>query len=84
MLYVFECRADSHVFIHPGKLFSNKTLLFACVLSIAVTLAVVYIPALQSIFALSAVRGELLLPVLGCTLISPLMGVFDRRKNTKR
>lgn len=84
MLYVLECRADSHVFIHPGKLFSNKTLLFACVLSIAVTLAVVYIPALQSIFALSAVRGELLLPVLGCTLISPLMGVFDRRKNTKR
>ncbi len=83
MLYVLECRSDRHLFAKPGSLLANKTLLAACVVSVSATLAVVYIPFLQRIFALSAVKGELLLPVLGCTMISPLMGVFDRRKNSK-
>ena len=78
MLFVLECRSESRLFVPPAQLLTNRTLLFACLLSVAVTLACVYIPALQNIFSLCAVDGLLLVPVLGSTLLSPLMGLFDR------
>ncbi|MEG1268053.1 MAG: cation transporting ATPase C-terminal domain-containing protein, partial [Oscillospiraceae bacterium] len=77
MVHVFECKLDRGAPLGSLHPFRNKTLLFACGMSIVVTLAVVYLPILQKIFSTAAVTGELLIPVLGSVLISPLVGMLD-------
>ena len=80
MVHVLECKMENG--IKGANLFGNKTLLLAIVLSVAVTLAVVYLPVLQGIFSTAAVTGRSLWPVMACIAMSPLLGVFS--SNTKK
>ncbi|MEA5050961.1 MAG: cation-translocating P-type ATPase [Oscillospiraceae bacterium] len=73
MVHVLECKLDAAGF-ELSSIFRNRVLLFACLLSVAVTLAVVYMPFLQSVFETAAVTGRPLLISLGCIALSPLVG----------
>lgn len=82
MMHVLEIKLEKG--FRNVNLLGNKTLLFAITASVAVTLAVVYLPTLQSIFETTAVLGRNLLPVLGCILISPVMGLLLRIGRKKK
>ncbi|WP_143288770.1 cation-translocating P-type ATPase, partial [Calderihabitans maritimus] len=56
LLYVFECRSDYYSAFEAG-LFSNKYLLLAVAGSVAMQLAVIYLPALQSVFKTVSLNG---------------------------
>ncbi len=73
MLHVLECKLDASGF-ELSSVFRNKTLLAACLLSIGVTFAVVYLPFLQRIFQTAAVTGGALAVCAGCVALSPLLG----------
>ncbi|MEG1304837.1 MAG: cation-translocating P-type ATPase C-terminal domain-containing protein, partial [Oscillospiraceae bacterium] len=87
MVHVFECRVSASGGLRNMKFFANKTLLAACLCSIGVTIAVVYIPFLQKIFMTSSVTGIYLLVVVGTIILSPLMGLLFElafREKTKK
>ncbi|MEA4912267.1 MAG: cation-translocating P-type ATPase [Oscillospiraceae bacterium] len=73
MVYVLECKLDASDFAWRS-MFRNKTLLFACLLSVGVTIAVVYFPPLQAVFQTAAVTGKSFLISVGCIALSPLVG----------
>ena len=78
MIHVFECKLDCGASLSALHLLKNHTLVFACLLSVAVTIAVVYFPPLQAIFQTTAVKGDQLLIALGASLLSPLVGLTER------
>jgi Ca2+-transporting ATPase len=73
MLYVLECKLESGV----RRMLNNKTLIIAVALSVGMTLAVVYLPVLQKVFATTAVAPEMLGPVALSVAINPIMGLLS-------
>lgn len=76
MTHVFECKLARGEKLTFRSLFGNKTLTLACAISLIVTAAVIYLPALQGIFSTASVSGAPLAISLACALISPLAGLL--------
>lgn len=76
MLYVLENRFSRS---REAKPFSNPALTGAVALSMAVTLATVYIPPLAAIFGTQPVTGLPLAAAAVCTAVSPFIGIAMRR-----
>ncbi|NLC79526.1 MAG: cation-translocating P-type ATPase, partial [Ruminococcaceae bacterium] len=83
MIHVFECKFEDGGF-SVSEIFSNRLLVAASLSSIAVTVAVIYLPFLQKIFLTCAVTGTPLLVSLGCVALSVAIGLlggkFPKRK----
>ncbi len=81
MIHVLECKLEGGW--RNANFFGNRTLVFAIFVSIAVTFAVVYLPPLQAIFQTTAVTGRYLLPMLGCIVLSPILGFISGKIQKK-
>ena len=75
MTHVLECKLENG--FTRENLLGNKTLIIAVIVSVAMTLAVVYIPALQTIFETVQVTGQNLLIALGSIALSPILGTLS-------
>ena len=79
LIHVFECKSETRSFLRIPFM-NNRWLVLAALVSLAMILAVIYIPALQPMFHTVALTGGQLLVVCGISLIGPVMsGILGRR-----
>ncbi|MDO4566892.1 MAG: cation-translocating P-type ATPase, partial [Oscillospiraceae bacterium] len=76
MTHVFECALKKGAKPSLKTLFGSRSLNFACLLSLGVTSAVIWLPFFQGVFSTAALSGLPLLIALGSALISPLAGAL--------
>ena len=79
LIHVFECKSEEKPLFRINLL-NNKKLLGAAAVSLAVLLAVIYVPALQVIFDTCALGFDVLIwPIVYC-FIAPLVLSFWRKR----
>ncbi len=83
MIHVFECKFEDTRFSFR-EIFSNRLLVAACLSSVAVTLAVIYVPSFQNIFLTCAVTGASLIVSLGCVVLSVIIGSIGSKFPSKK
>ena len=78
LIHVFECKSERKR-LTQIPLGNNPWLIAAVLTSLAMILAVIYVPFLQPVFQTVALSGQQLLTVLGISLLGPLLsGLFQR------
>ena len=78
LIHVFECKSERKRLTRI-PLGNNPWLIGAALTSLAMILAVIYVPFLQPVFRTIALSGSQLLTVLGISLLGPLLsGLFHR------
>ena len=83
MIHVFECKFEDTRF-SLREIFSNRLLVIACLSSVAVTIAVIYLPILQTVFLTSAVKGAPLLISAACVVLSVILGSVGSKFPSKK
>ncbi len=83
LIHVFECKSErKSIFEIP--VLNNKALILAVSCSVAMILAVIYIPVLQPIFKTTSIVAEDWALVLGFTGIVPVAASMFRRRGAKK
>ncbi len=72
LFHVFECKSE-HKNIFTVPYFNNPRLILAVLFSVAVIMAAVYIPFLQTVFATVALTSQQLLICMGIAFAAPLL-----------
>ena len=83
LIHVFECKSERKS-IFEINIFNNKSLVVAVILSLAMIMTVVYIPALQNIFKTVPLMLNDWLLVTGFTAIGPVAASFFTKGSMKK
>ncbi|MBQ8928729.1 MAG: cation-translocating P-type ATPase [Oscillospiraceae bacterium] len=78
LIHVFECKSESGSLL-TVRYFSNKKLLGAVLLSVAMLALTVYVPALQPIFSTAPLYGRMLAQAVGFSVAVPILASFRGR-----
>lgn len=80
LIHVFECKSEEKNILHIPY-FDNMKLVGAALLSLAILLAVLYVPSLQMIFSTVPLTLQQVLVPVGYCFIAPVANIFIHRKN---
>lgn len=85
LIFVFECKSENKS-IFTVNYFNNFKLIFAVLISLGITLSVIYIPILQSVFFTTNLSLSNILSIVGCCLSIPIILALIKYigKNSKR
>ncbi|HEX3025880.1 MAG TPA: cation-translocating P-type ATPase C-terminal domain-containing protein, partial [Clostridia bacterium] len=84
LIHVFECKSESKN-LFQINLFNNFYLIASCIVSFLITLAAVYIPALQPVFGTTSLNLKEIIWVVLYSLIGPVLSIpFVHGKNRRR
>ena len=79
LIHVFECKSEEKP-LFCINILNNKKLIGAAAVSLAVLLAVLYVPILQTVFGTCALGIDVLLPPVIYCFAAPLITSFWRRR----
>ncbi len=82
LIHVFECKSDHKSLFHI-PLLNNRWLIGAALISFAMIMAVLYIPALQPVFHTAPLPMDALMAAMGISMLGPLLSAFLSRERKK-